>query len=207
MDILSFSAEVSCGKKMKSKATSLLSIKSALKNKCVCGENCLKQVSIKTVRELRSIFWNNAKTVRMQFLKYYISHSEKCGKFRFLKVDKLTLCSKAFCVLYRIDKNTFSRGLAMERKNTATVVGKQPREISGQSLNLMNWLEDYGTYHGDRMPDTKDVLLPYKSVKTDLYWKYNIETQNCGNHPVSKSQFFKIWDTYFPHLKIKKVTD
>ncbi|XP_053405148.1 uncharacterized protein LOC128558898 [Mercenaria mercenaria] len=164
-------SEVSSGNKMKSKATSLLSIKSALKDRCVCGEKCLEKVNFKTVRELRNSFWFHSKTMRMQLLKYYISHSKKKGIFRFIHVEQFTLCSKAFCSVFWVNKNTLSRAIQMNSKNVATVPGKNPRDMSEKTLLLINWLEDYGTYHGDRMPDTVDILLPYKTVKTDLYWK------------------------------------
>ena len=51
-NIIFLSADVSSGCKMKSKVTSLLSIKSAFKEKCVCGQDCLKKINFKKVREL-----------------------------------------------------------------------------------------------------------------------------------------------------------
>lgn len=113
-----FSAEVSSGKKMKSKAMNLLSIKSALKEECVCGNNCLRNIDFKTIRAFRNSYWLNSRTVRMQLLKYYISQSKKTGKFRFLTIEKWTLCSRAFRIVHRINKNTFSRAMKMDKRNT-----------------------------------------------------------------------------------------
>jgi hypothetical protein len=192
---------------MKSKATSLLSVKSALKEKCVCGQGCMKNLNFKTVRDLRNAFWLNSKTMRMQLLRSYIFNSHKYGKYRFLKVEQMKLCSKAFRIVLHINKNTFSLALQMSEKNIATIPGKKPRDMSEKTLQLMSWLEEYSTYHGDRMPDTSDILLPYRTIKSDLYYKYVSETRHYTSpeYSVSRAQFFKTWKMNFPHLKIKKV--
>lgn len=70
------------------------------------------------------------------------------------------------------------------------------------SLTAINWLEDYASFYGDRMPNSGDVKLPYKARKPSVYQSYREDADN----PVSKSQFFKIWKNYFPHLKIKQVS-
>jgi hypothetical protein len=200
------SAEVSCGQKMKSKALSLLSVKSALRGSCRCGKQCFGKVDFKVTRTLRREFWVNSRTVRMQILKYYLSVSTKIGKFRFLTVGNgITLCSKAFLGIYGINKNTFSRAIEMNLKNVVSTKGKKPRDKSQNTLLLITWLEDFATYHGDRMPNSKDILLPYKTVKMGVYMKYKLETRAALQNPVSRSQFFKTWEEYFPHLKVKKV--
>ncbi|XP_053381348.1 uncharacterized protein LOC128549110 [Mercenaria mercenaria] len=199
-------SEVSSGKRMKSKALSLLSIKSALSEKCLCGKQCIKKVTFKSVRELRQSFWTNSRTVRMQLLKYYISHSTTSGKFKYIPISSnLQVCSKAFLIIYRVNKNTFSRAIDMDRRDVASLPGKKPRDSSEKTLILINWLEDYGTYHGDRMPDSGDVLLPYRTKKTSLFEKYKLESAQWSYQAVSRTQFYKTWDTYFPHMKIKKV--
>ncbi len=138
----------------------------------------------------------------MELLKTLVNDSVKLGKYRFLKFQNRTFCSKALCSVLRINKNTFSRAIGMNNNNNAaTIPGRKSRNREESSLHLMNWLESYATYHEDMMPDEEDIYLPYKTIKVDLYWNYKTET----SLPVCKSQFFKTCSSYCPHLQIKKV--
>ncbi|KAH3824122.1 hypothetical protein DPMN_125950 [Dreissena polymorpha] len=151
-------SEVSPGIKMKSKALSLLDIKSALKETCACGCQCLSKTDFLTARETRRQFWMNSRNIRMQLLKMYVSRSKRHGRFRFLDINQQTFCSKAFCSLLRINKNTFSRALDVFNRQAVSVKGKKPRDMSESSKHLISWLEDYATYHGDRMPEMQTCI-------------------------------------------------
>lgn len=99
----------------------------------------MKKINITEIRAIRHTFWSNSKTLRMQLLKHYIFNSVKHGHFRLLTVGKLSLCSKAFCIIHRVNKNTFSRGLHMDRRNTATLPGKKAKksvQINTSSIEL-----------------------------------------------------------------------
>ena len=78
-----FSAEVSSGKKMKTKALNYLSLKSAMRTTCSCGKKCMNNWTLDSVKKLRTNFWMNSKTVRMSTLKSFFENSEKNGKFRY----------------------------------------------------------------------------------------------------------------------------
>lgn len=75
--------------------------------------------------------------------------------------------------------------------------------MSENSVLLINWLEDYGTYHGDRMPDSTDVLLPYKSVKIDLFRKYRqVQARKGIMTPSSRFVQISLTDEVKRHLWI-----
>lgn len=196
--------EVSNGALMKAKALSFLSVKSALKQKCLCPQKCISKMDFKTVREMRRSYWSHSKAARMQLLKHFISQSQRRGHFRFIFHPDfgVTLCSRAFQQLLNVNKNTFSRAISMEQKDALSIPTKKPRDMCDNSLLAIVWLEDYGTFYGDRMPDSNKIMLPYKTKKTALYRQYREE---CRESCISRAQFLKLWATRFPHMKVKQV--
>ncbi|XP_053373966.1 uncharacterized protein LOC128546723 [Mercenaria mercenaria] len=193
--------EVSSAKKMKSKALNPENIRSTMKLKCLCEEKCISKLSFRTIHHLRQAYWSQPQTVRRHLLKLHVRKSVFKGKHRFIKLeDELSVCSKAFLNILRINKNTLTTAIKSCDKDNENTPGRCPRKMNENSLTAINWLEDYASFYGDRMPNSGDVKLPYKFRKLSVYESYRLEVEN----PVSKSQFFKMWKTYFPHLKIKQ---
>jgi hypothetical protein len=107
-----------------------------------------------------------------------------------LKLDKFTSVEKMFYVLKCFyeqfnNKNTFSHTLKLSKK-CCNNSGKK-WDISDKTLQTLNWLEDHSTNHGDRMPDTAKVVLPYKTVKSDVYLKHLAETRQCPLYELIQS--------------------
>ena len=187
---------------MKRKALDTESIRTTMKFNCLCGQKCVKKFSFKSIRNLRQEYWCQPQTVRRHMLKLYVTKSEIKGKFRFIKIGSdINVCSKAFLQIFRIHKSTFTIALKSVISDNESTPGRCPRKINENSLIAINWLEEHASFYGDRMPNSIDIKLPYKVRKASVYESYRKDE----NNPVSKSQFFKIWKTYFPHLKIKQV--
>ena len=62
------------------------------------------------------------------------------------------------------------------------------------------WLQTCGYFHADRMPDNGDMMLPFKTWKSDLYETYmalNIKIYNRKHqiklHILSAEKHFKIF--------------
>ena len=94
-----------------------------------------------------------------------------------------------------VDKNT------MTRLRSGLNPIKKERSQSEGTVEAITWLESYASLYGDRMPDRKEVLLPLKTQKRNVYQLYSKETRQ----PVSSSTFDSVWSNHFSHLKIKKV--
>ena len=112
------------------------------------------------------------------------------------------MCRNAFSKLLRINKNRLT---ALKKKaiyGAVTNAGCSQKTASVKLTEAISWLEQYATLYGDRMPDLKKVMLPYKTEKFAVFLKYRQETKNS----VSKSSFYSVWKDYFPHLKIKEVS-
>ncbi|XP_060568789.1 uncharacterized protein LOC132727367, partial [Ruditapes philippinarum] len=135
-------------------------------------------------------------------LIFYIRNSTKIGKFRFVSVtSNLSLCTYAFIRCLNISKNKLTCAFEAHEQNELSTPGKNSRSVQDNSLVLVTWMEKYAEMHGDRMPNTNQILLPYGLTKNDLYGKYKEE---CTTKPVSRSQFYTTWKQHFPHVKIKK---
>ena len=161
------------------------------------------------IRSIRERFWNSPKPIRMQKLIEYVESSQQVGKSNFIKVTALkdkNICSRAFQKLFRVNKNTFSRAAALTKDGAVFFPTKKPRDVSEHSVRLMAWMETYTTYSGDRMPNSKDILMPYGTTKCNVYKKYCQELEDNSLRPVSLASFHKIWKLYFPHVKAKKVS-
>ena len=68
----------------------------------------------------------------------------------------------------------------------------------------MQWLEVYANENGDKLPNAKKVLLPSSMTKSFVYDQYAEEYKGSG-YAVSRSTFFKHWDTTCQHIIIPKV--
>ena len=61
------------------------------------------------------------------------------------------------------------------------------------------WFDDFFTISGDHMPNSKEIHLEYTTLLA-LYNKYKSE---CNYKPLAYKQWQDIWDTLFPHVKIR----
>ncbi|XP_052820902.1 uncharacterized protein LOC128246640 [Mya arenaria] len=184
--------EVNSAQKMKNKALEASSIADALNYKCSCNNQCLKDYTFRQIRSERKAFWEKPQFDRKKKLRMYLLDTNKEGRFTYIFYNKKKLCVNSFLKLLRINKNNFYLS-----NNDFAPKGKSK---DARTLNDINWLENCASFYGDRMPNSNDILLPYKTVKESIYTKYTREE----DHPVSRAQFFKTWKSYFPPLKIKQ---
>ncbi|KAH3808037.1 hypothetical protein DPMN_136385 [Dreissena polymorpha] len=56
--------------------------------------------------------------------------------------------------------------------------GKSPRSWDRSTLLLIAWLEEYFTFHGERMPNRYEILLPYGTVQREIYEQYKKDVEN-----------------------------
>ena len=71
-----------------------------------------------------------------------------------------------------------------DRSAKASVI-RSPKELA------MNMFEDFAKAYGDRMMNTKDILLPYKTRQVCVFEKYKTDVQSSAC--VSKTMFFSLW--------------
>lgn len=136
------------------------------------------------VYEIRYHYWHKTRYIKMQWLISVINASQQKGRFRYLNLDNQKVCANAFQELLGMNKNTYSRAKKLSNnKKKITVSCKNPRNPDDSLLHAISWLVKYGNFYGDRMPNSNDILLPYRTIKRHVFKK--IFSGNEGNQQKS----------------------
>ena len=150
---------------------------------------------------MRKRYWTKPSQSRSQYL---LQTLQVARNSKVLQCDTgKSVCKMAFRLLLRINKNrmtTFNKKL---NKGINAVNCFRNKDLSSKGLSVIDWLENYSQFHGDRMPHNPTIYLPYKTEKWTLFRLYKNEV---NGHKVSKSTFYQTWKDYFPFLKIKQVS-
>lgn len=200
---------------MYKKHTSDESLQKFFNDKGCCKTKCIKTLNLNAskLKDIRTRFWLKSKVHRTEFMydKLHDSQNSFEGQVK-LPLEGLFICVQSFLQIFKIDKGYFYTHLKNYRKGhkSAAVLPRKHGDVYEKALG---WLEDYASCYGDRMPDTIDIKLPYKSLKINVWKQYRDEQLDkfSTNGPVdsqflARSTFMKMWKDHFPHLKIKEVT-
>lgn len=126
-------------------------------------------------------------------------------KTKFVIDGGVKVCATMLKKVYHIDKNRLYK-LFKKFKNGAVAPGiRNVRSKSDIHLAAIEWLEEYATHHGDRMPHNIQVLLPYRTRKYVIFKRYVNEKTARFEPSLGMSAFYKMWTVAFSHLRIKKV--
>lgn len=77
-------------------------------------------------------------------------------------------------------------------------------QISDATLRCTTWLRTFVNKIGEHMPMSKDIHLPSCPTKAYVY-DLSSDDLTGGMQCCSKTTFYRIWRTEFPHVKIPKV--
>ena len=169
-----------------------------------CEKDCIKKLPLKTIEILRFKYWTKQRSARRQWLLERIKASRHSKSKPLFVVEEagVALCQRGFMSLYGVSKYTYYNIKQEAIKGAEHSSGNSKnREHSARFIIALNWLEEYATFHGDRMPNTDKILLPYKTRKSIIYGQYKQEHKA----PIHITSFLQMWQEYFPHLRIKKV--
>ena len=174
-------------------------------SKCKCQQNCLGQFSARDIFNLRERYWSKSRQAQAQFLVHSASMKVRNGRFTYIRLDTgKEVCQRAFCSLLRVNKNALTSARKQSKRDAKAGTTKSEKTISKKVIQTMNWFEDFAKVYGDRMPNTKDILLPYKTRKVCVFEKYKSDI--LVSDQISKTMFFTMWKERFPYLKIKEVS-
>lgn len=124
------------------------------------------------------------------------------GKLYFCVHKGTRICQNMFRLLYKIPINTYYQALHKIKDGATTSGGYRNRKRSTNYISALEWLEDYATHFGDRMPHMERIYLPYRTKKILIFKKYQREKMDCH---LGKSTFYRMWQERFQNLRIKKV--
>ena len=188
--------------RLSTKALDIDDIKTVKKSGCSvrCKRKCLNGLTIKTIYQMRMRYWTKSMHMRTQFLLQTLD----CSVNGFLMFDNgQRVCRPAFEKVLRISKNKLTVLKRKQKSHGAvTSCGRRPKTNSRPVLEAINWIENYASIHGDRMPDSNRVMLPYRTEKFSLFKRYREETAGS----VSRATFYRVWKDHFTHLKVKAVS-
>ena len=171
----------------------------ALDFKCSC--ECLKSLDFSKIITNRYKFWSKPYVQRQNFL----IDKMKAGENGFIIHDSLSMCKKAFCIMFGINKNTMTKCRRLLKDKKESCVGRNLYGHSEKVIMALDWLEQYATHHGDRMPDSQNILLPYRTTKVHVFESYRKSRIDLNLPATSQATFMNVWKNRFPHLKIKQV--
>ena len=191
---------------MLTKALHLQEILNALQSECCCGRHCAKQFSIESLKYIRYKLWSKTRQMRAQWILQTLRNGKKTGRFLHLTMENgMHVCRRSFLKLCNLDKNMLVRCRKLIAKDTASFCAKKSKSNSPPVVKSISWLEEFASCAGDRMPDSKLILLPHKTTKSSVYETYKEDIQRENGVPVSISTFRNIWMWHFPDLRMKKV--
>jgi hypothetical protein len=175
---------------MKDKALQVKNIAETRKVLC-CDKKCINFFTFSDIFHFRNEYWTKSQSGKQSFLIRHLKESHFSGKKRIFSINKISLCTKAFLLLLRLNKNTLSKAVNLKNKNAITGSAKKPRTMTKETMNAINFLDWYSKYYGDKMPHTNEVLLPYISTKKLIYEDFRKKSSN-EKADVSVSQFHLI---------------
>ena len=174
-------------------------IATCCKNACVHG---LSESEIVTTRD--TVWAMNHKQQKKWLLAHFAAiYSHNTRQFTHTVCGK-PVCLRAWLFATNISKSRYYeiRGLFLN----GYLGDDSPlhtRFIVATEM-AMQWLQVYATENGDKLPNAKKVLLPSSMTKSFVYDQYAEEYKGSG-YAVSRSTFFKHWETTCQHIIIPKV--
>lgn len=130
-------------------------------------------------------------------------------KIKQIAVDSgRTMCPNIFMRTLDLDHNAYYRALKKYRGGACAAGSSYLRkkgEMTATSVEAIDWMEEYFTSHGDRMPDRDEIHLPYKTRMIYVYRRYLEDTFSPEKEQISRAQFYRLWGHHFPNVKAKKV--
>ena len=188
---------------MYQRALSKDSICNTMHKNC-CKRNCKKKIDQRIIITERKKFWSMTRHNQTNWLYNKLSSSHH-GHRKTFNIESNIVCPSAFRQIINVPTNRYYdivRNLRQGYTSAGLSRYSITRHESKTYVEALQWLEDFATNYGDRMPHTEEVLLPYKTSRTHVYDRYFEEKR--GTFSLSKSHFFKLWNKELHFLKIKK---
>jgi hypothetical protein len=80
-----------------------------------------------------------------------------------------------------------------------------PTSHQSKSCEALAWMMNYFSQVGDHMPDHMALHLPSFMTSCLVYSRMVEELEASGRKVISKSHFYNLWASDFPHVSIPKV--
>ena len=91
--------------------------------------------------------------------------------------EGISVCVSAFISVYGINKNVFYKMRKKFNSGATSTAKSNMRQTTTEYVCALNWLEDYASFYGDRMPDSRIVYLPYRTKIKTVYEQCNVNVK------------------------------
>jgi hypothetical protein len=179
-----------------------------LMQKQCCATRCFRGISQEEIEEIRNDFYSvGSETEQNQkVLDYFRQHCRRDNTILYT-VSGREVCEVCWRMTYGIRYNKFT--CLLTKFNAGVLIAQHGRlgqsQISDSTLRCTSWLRAFISKIGDHMPMSKDIHLPSCLTKADVYDLAFDDLTEGGMQCCSKTTFYRIWRTEFPHVKIPKV--
>lgn len=172
------------------------------KKECSCPKKCINKFTMDMILFERKEYLYLTMEDRRRWLLQKFHQSQCQGKFTYVCLNSgIRVCLKALRIICRLSKNTIGKYRSQVKSQDSIQINRLRRETV-RSTECIAWLEKYASMYGDRLPHKKEILLPYKTVRKQVYDSYQTEI----SHPVSLPTFYRLWNQHFRMLKVKRVS-
>lgn len=168
-------------------------------------KKCIEHFTITELKDLRMSYWSKDVYQRSIWLTETIGNARKLKRTDVYQIKGYQICYKCLMTVYHISKNKYFKQLHHVRRGSVApgLEGEvKRRSHSDGFVEAMTWFELYITCHGDRMPHTNDIFLPYKTKKSKVWLQYVGES---AEPRIAKTTFIQMWRQNYPHVKVKVV--
>lgn len=184
-------------------------IKIQTKSKECCLKHCLRDIKLDGIKKAREVFWVKSALERKDWIlhnmqSFFNPENKRNVHYVYQFNNKcFNLCQKAWRLLYGIPTNTYYQCKRLHfDTDLSTISFSRDQDISMAKYNAVEWFRNWATYHGDRMPNKKEIWLPYRTKQMEIYKDYLLDAK--APH-IGKSGFYQMMKDMFPHVKVKKV--
>ena len=179
-----------------------------LMQKRCCERRCFRGISQQEIEEIRDEFFRvGSETDQNQRVLDYFRQHSRCDNTILYTVCGREVCQACWRLTYGFRSNKFT--VLLKKFQAGVLVAQHGQsgqsQISDATLRCTSWLRSFVNKIGDHMPMSKDVHLPSCLTKTDVYDIACDDLTEDEMQCCSKSSFYRVWCTEFPHVKIPKV--
>lgn len=172
--------------------------------KSCCRRKCHTRFDKCFVRQIRKEYSGKCPRSKAEYIFDRLHDADWRRATPLIYIRGHRMCPNAFSHCLGIGISTYYRQLGAFHGGARTTVDKA-RKKAIKSIHAINWFEKYFSQHGDRMPDSPDILLPYKTRIIHLFRDYKKDCVEGLLPKVKLSTFYNLRKRHFSHVRVKKV--
>ena len=170
--------------------------------------SCPLKISTTVQNNIKDKGQTDRRNYLLDYLHSHSKHDDSGGYVTEFVVKGRNVCKEAWLLVHDIKKETFRRIYEKFQKGAVNIehgrLGVQ--RLTEKTKDCIAWLEFFINCVGQHQPDQKTIHLPSSFTVLSIYKQMVQEHDSLSIASVGLSQFYRIFNQYFPHVSIPKVT-